>query len=480
MEHSYLVEVLKTLSPDELQDFSLFLANPQFQSKQQFEEIQILFDIILVEIQDGADTTLSKEVIFSKVFPMSDFVAGKLEKLMAKLNKLLRQYLLTQHYFRKDNGVQNQLDMIEILEKRGLEARKVHAIHKLARQQNSTQKRGKYYFFFQSRLEHLIHSHESKYNQLKSDLNIPNVVQHNDIFHHLIRLELLNRFLIQQRPAQLEVEEPIRLALEENTVPQRYLDSSIELRIQYKVFQLLHTSTPKRIDIEVLLELIQQNSDNLTEETVQDTYTYLRNFCVILINSGLTDLLPVLHAIQKENLERGYLYYLGKLSPSSFLSIVVIAIRVKQFEWLEQFLETHQEKIIGDNESQDLFRLNKAIYLFAVQQFEPALDMLPEKIDQMDYHLMSKRLEIKIYYEIQSELLQYKLDAFKMYVSRASKKFMSDNLRKRNADFVNIIYQIIQSLPGDQARVERLLQRIEDKKSVTDRDWLLEKVAELG
>jgi hypothetical protein len=127
-----------------------------------------------------------------------------------------------------------------------------------------------------------------------------------------------------------------------------------------------------------------------------------------------------------------------------------------------------------------LYRINRALYLFALQEFEQALEVLPEKVDEVVYHLMARRLEIKIYYETQSELLQYKLDAFKMYVSRASKKFLSDNLRKRNADFVNLLYQIMQSPPGDPARFERLLQRVETKKWAADRDWLLEKVRELG
>lgn len=480
MERSYLIEVLQTLSQDELQDFALFIASPQFRTKRQFEEMQLLFDAIVARILDNPDATLDKQVIYNIVFPDSEFVDGKLDKLMVELNKLLRQYLLIQYYFRPENEVQTQLDMIAILELRNLESKKLQAIQKLARQQASTNQKGTEYFYHQSRLERVIHDHETQYNQLKSDLNIPNVVQNIDVFHYLNRLEMLNRFLIQQRPAQLQVEEPVRQALEESTVPQRYLDYSVELRIRYKVFLLLRSNAPTRTDFEELLHMLRQHRSELAEDTVKESYTYLRNLCVMMINSGTLDLLPVLHAIQKDNLENGDFYYQGRLSPSSFISMVVTAIRIKEFEWVGQFLETHQDKIIGDNESQDLFRMNKALHLFAMQQFDDALDMLPEKIDEVVYHLMARRLEIKIYYETQSELLQYKLDAFKMYVSRASKKFLSDNLRKRNADFVNLLYQIMQSPPGDPTRVERLFQRIEDKKWVADRDWLLEKVSELS
>ncbi len=480
MERSYLIEVLQTLSPDELQDFARFLASPQLQSNRQFKEMQALLDAIRVRIEDATNSEFDKWQVYNLVFPDSGFVEGKLEKLMTELNKILRQYLLIQYYFRPENEVQTQMDLINILEIRGLESRKVQTMQKLARQQQSVLQRQSDYYLHQSRLERLVHDHQSKYNIAKDDLNIPNVVENLDIFHHLSRLEMLNRFLLQQRLAQLEVEEHIKLALTESVVPQRYLSLSTELRIRNMVFQLLCAELPKRTDFETLLDILRQSNAELTEESQKEIYTYLRNFCVMLINSGATDLLSVLHSIQKENLERGYLYHQGNLPPSAFLSVVVIAIRVKQYEWLEQFLASHQDKIIGDNETQDLFRLNQALYLFAIEQYDAAMDLLPEKMDHVDYHLMARCLEIKIYYETQSDLLQYKLDAFRMFLSRASKKFLSDNQRKRNANFVNLVYQIIQSPQGDKARAERLLQRVQKKRSVTERDWLLEKVAELG
>ncbi|MCC6459901.1 MAG: hypothetical protein IT260_05505, partial [Saprospiraceae bacterium] len=92
----------------------------------------------------------------------------------------------------------------------------------------------------------------------------------------------------------------------------------------------------------------------------------------------------------------------------------------------------------------------------------------------------ARRLEIKIYYEQASELLPYKVDAFKMFISRASQKFLSAQLRQRNADFANLVYQLMQTAPADRKRAERLLLRIQEKKWVADRDWLLEKARALG
>ncbi len=93
---------------------------------------------------------------------------------------------------------------------------------------------------------------------------------------------------------------------------------------------------------------------------------------------------------------------------------------------------------------------------------------------------MARRLELKIYYELQSELLPSKIDAFKMYISRAGNKTFSPNLSELFTNFGNFVLQLSQSLPGDKKRSEQLISRIEAKKLVGERGWLLEKARELG
>jgi hypothetical protein len=75
--------------------------------------------------------------------------------------------------------------------------------------------------------------------------------------------------------------------------------------------------------------------------------------------------------------------------------------------------------------------------------------------------------------------LTYKIDAFKMYLSRGNKKVLSDENYEMNSNFVNIVYQLNQSHPGDALRKSIILQRIDEKKQLIAKDWLIEKVREL-
>lgn len=82
---------------------------------------------------------------------------------------------------------------------------------------------------------------------------------------------------------------------------------------------------------------------------------------------------------------------------------------------------------------------------------------------------------MKIYYELGSDLLPYKISAFKMYLSRTSKKTISPLTWEQNSNFVNLLFQLYSSEPGNKERKRKLHERILEKNSIADREWLLEK-----
>lgn len=171
-----------------------------------------------------------------------------------------------------------------------------------------------------------------------------------------------------------------------------------------------------------------------------------------------------MHELYIDNLERGYLHYEGKLSPSRFLAISQNALKIKQYEWTKNFIEKHKNQIYSENKNQDCYQYIKSNYLFAIGKYNECLDTLPPTSPIVDYLLLGKRLELKALYELQSDLLSYKLDAFKMFLSRTSQKLLSDTQRQIHIDFANFLTQLVSSLPGDQNRADRVIKRIKETK----------------
>jgi hypothetical protein len=163
------------------------------------------------------------------------------------------------------------------------------------------------------------------------------------------------------------------------------------------------------------------------------------------------------------------------LSANSYLNIVQIAIRAHEISWAKSFTIEFKEKIHGSEKDDFFYRLNLANCLFAENKFEEALDTLPEESPTSYYHLMTRRLELKAYYELDSDLLVYKMDSFRKYIERTAPKSIAENLRTMNLNFIYILNQLSQSPPKDKARSEKILNRIEEKKLICDRAWLIEK-----
>lgn len=481
MEQSQFIELLKTLNPVEKEQILLFSTNSYFNNGRFRTHIIPLFEICLSHPWGSKDKNLNKKEVFALIFPKQAFVDGKLEKLMVEAHKLLRTFLLIQYYCREDNDFDQTLDFSEILRSRGLVDRHEQILTRLKKKQEGTLYKDSTFYFKQIKLETSVHYIESLNNQRKGDLNIPQLLGTIEGFYHSRRVALLNRYLLQQKVTTLDIPEVIQSNLEGWHVPQRYLTESASLQINYKIFSLLQKEQPELEDIQTLVNLLQLHEKNLDWENLQEFYTYLRNFCVmiLMVDPDNGKVIYLLHDIYKDNLERRFMHYEGKIVPSRFMAIAENALKIKQFDWVHQFIELYKLEIYGENETQDIYRLNKAFYLFAIGKYSECLDHIPDTSPFNDYLLKGKRLELKALYELHSDLLSYKLDAFKMFISRTSSKLLSADLRRKNQDFANLMHQIIYTMAGDGTRAERVIKRIKEKKQAMEWHWLLDKAKTL-
>ncbi len=481
MEQSQLVELIRTLQPAEIEKIRSFAAIPFFNNGRMKAQVVPLLDICLTHPWNGSPQMLKKIHIFEKLFPNQKYVEGKLEKVMVEAHKVVRAGLLVLHYFRKENEFNQAFDFAETIRIRGLDVRYSQQLVRLQKVQAESPLKSTSSYFHQFLLENAKHEEDSFHNQVKGDLNVPKALQALEHYYHLYRLSLLNRFLLQQKVANLEVSDSIISILEENMVPERCLVGEPPIIVTYMIFGLLRKERPEPSDIRSLFDLLLSYEKKLDTESLREFYTYLRNMCVLVLimSPEHEEINFTLHELYKDNLKRGFLHYEGKIHPSRYLAISENASRVKNYEWALDFIEKRRHEVIGENESQDIYRLNLANYFFGMGHFSNCLANIPPTSPFVDYLLHGKRLELKALYELRSDLLPYKLDAFKMFLSRTSQKLLSETQRQIHSDFANLLHQLIYSKPADPKRSEVLIKRIQEKKQAAEWRWLLEKAKAL-
>jgi len=104
MEHTQLIELIGILKTEEKEQIRQFAALPFFNQGKMKAYVPLLLEICLTYSEHKSQLVgLEKKDVFALLFPGQEFVEGKLEKVMVEAHKIVRTFLLAQHYFHKNN-----------------------------------------------------------------------------------------------------------------------------------------------------------------------------------------------------------------------------------------------------------------------------------------------------------------------------------------------------------------------------------------
>jgi hypothetical protein len=480
MKNTLLVETLKLLAAEDLDEFMLFLKS-EFNNRSKLRvELLRLFGY-LQPLYPHFDTTMThKEVLYPIAFPGTPVYAGKIEKLIGELYKLLKDFLLWKHYQDQEGQFNRALDWVKVIRSLNDSVNYESSLAQVEKSVFEKKEESPILYFQKFLLEYERHEWMSQINRGRNDLNLNKALMSLYTFYEIYKLEFLNQLYLQQKLTQFEVSEIIV----------NYIDTGVEsgidkntvviADISSKIYELLKKEQPNQADFEYLLDNLRKQEQVLAPATLKSYFAHLRNICTILINTGHTELQTVQLYLYKDNLSRGYLYFEGKLHITTLANVTRIAIRSGEVDWALDCVESHKNKLFGDVDTHEYYLVNKANCLFEKKEYEQVLDHLPNSSPNISYHLIARRLELMCYYELKSELLFSKMEAFKVYIWRVSEKILSDAVRDANKNFINLLIQLVSIPTNDQSKRERLEKRILEKKRVAEIRWLLAKVRDGG
>lgn len=480
MENSDLYLILKTLTANELNELFSF-AQIDFIAKGRYRnQSKILLEMLREHILAEKKSDFDKETVFQKLFPDQTVSVGQIERVMHELLQIVRQFLLFRDYFSEANDLNRQIRFATILRSRGLENKAMIQINQVSKQLSDIVVKGTKHYRTKFDASWLHYSISSQNTKWKDDLQIPTVIAHLDHFYYSQKLSLINHYLVLNAVSRIgnAVE-----GLPENmivSINPDYLSSESYILISYKIYSLLSQPMQTKEGFEELLALLNRYEPEMDKETVSMSYGFLRNYCIFLIRAGHYEMNAPLFSIMIDNLQKGYFYYEGKLALGSYQNIANVALRVGAFDWAYQFTHEHKNLTFGTEEEKDeTYHLIMAQYYHGKKDFDTAITFLPQNSHNLQRLLSIKTLEIMIYYDQNADLFQHKLDAFKMFINRSSKKTISDENGERHANFINFMAQIGNSAPGDVARANKIIGRIKAKDHVAEKEWLLKKAEEI-
>lgn len=481
MRESNLIELFKTLNIKELKEFFLFLDSPYFDRGKYRKEVKIMFEILAKHASNGWETAdLGKEKIYKKVFPGAAFVEGRLEKVMVEFSKSLRNFLLAQRYLSEENWQNTQADFIEILQERGLDERAEQVVRPLLHDLMQEKIKNADLYFKIYKIYSLYYTIKAQRNTWREDLHIGQTLRYLGLYYFDNRLRLLNHYLVLNNIGKVNAGINIEKEIEILNLYNINNEESPSTHVLKKIFELFCIKDRSIEALENLLGLLNKYEYSLSDLDKKTFFSFVRNYCMYLIKTNYSEkVAPIYYHILKDNLSKGYFYHNNQISPGVFFNMCLHACRAGDFIWVYEFIDSHRNRIMGDDEQFSYYNLALSNYFFYQKKFEDSLDYLPRSLMNIDYHMTARCIEVMNYYELGSDLLNYRLDAFKMYLSRGNNKLIASELYENTNNFVNLLYQIIQSRPKDPKRKDILLERIQEKPQLAFRDWLIAKVKEL-
>jgi hypothetical protein len=317
------------------------------------------------------------------------------------------------------------------------------------------------------------------HNDKKGDINLPATIRSLDKFYIITKLEYCCNFFMRSASTQLSVQESFFL-LEEvlETARSHYFNEPVIQALYYSIQLLRHNDNHAQEYYQQLKIVLDSFSESFSPRLLETLHSYMRKYIANRYNHGDNACLPELFDLFKNHIRLGTVYKDGRFILASALqNIVAVAVRLGEHEWATNFLREHKDRIIGADDVESIYQFNLATCYFHRGDFKTAERHLANhQFREVYYKLAARRLEIKLYYETKSVLLDARLDAFKVFVHEL-KSLLPPDMIEPNNHFADLMRQILTPKTlGNRNRINKLIKKMEIQKAVAEREWLLQKL----
>ena len=482
-----LVAILSTISPEDRRRMCLFLESPYFTDGKDTGKEKLLIEHIIgaLSAQETSGPALEAEYIYKLLYPGRSFTPATMNNLIVQALAKVRQFIDAEMALRGLRPMASRrLHLDFFLDKGDLDLCDKY----LKRLERETERKNSW-----DDLDFLLawQAEDAKANYLgmlasaTRDFNLKENLQALDDFYLIQRLNTLTTLF------NLNSITPI-LSTEERKAYIQSIDACCEspifraplVELSRMVLLFFHEEDEQAEVIFLhFMELLSEYERDLSPFHVRRMESFAYNFCVrrYHIDRYKNIFLSLFQRqIQPERLAQNH-----SILANEVLSWVKSALVMQQFDWVKTFLEAHRHRVRGSASSEDYYQFNMALYHFEKGEFEKVRPILTRPMfHEMNYKILFKTLEIKIFYEEGPEsydLLESKLQNLKVSLSRETKMTSDKAVRyRRFVNFVLQMHNLRQKDSTDQRRLSKILKAVRSDESVAEGNWIIRKLNALA
>lgn len=464
MYTSDLYIVFSSLTGVEKRSFSTFLQSPYFNQKQKVID---LWQYLLKNHQHGA-TAFKKQKVYEVLFLGETYNDKTMRHLMSWLLKSLEQFLAYSEY--KTTPVSETLHLAKVYKDRKLGKLFQKSINR-AEKQLEKMDRGQDYFHNKYLLES--EKYDLAEGQTRNKEN--NLIEMTAALDkHLLLSKLKQASILRSHQFVIKAEYDfslVELLLEYiKTSPYK---NEPGINAYYNCYLALTNNSTTAF--QQLKESIQEKGFPLYIEDIKTLYFSCINFCIRNLNTGGTQYIREVFELYQFGLSDDLLIIEGVLSSFTYNNITSAGLKLKEFNWLENFIHEYKIKL-PPRQKESTFTYNLARLRFRQKNYDQAMKLLHE-VDERDLllNLDAKVMLLKLYYELDEyDALSSLLASFKVMLTR--KKVLGYH-KTHYSNIIKFTNRLLNLKPRDQKAHDKLENDIRTAEVLQEKEWLLEQLA---
>lgn len=479
MKDSKSYIALSALNIYELNRFKKFIHSPYFNVNQNLIK---LFELYNDEIrfENSDQVQLTKEYVWTYVFPAETYNDVKLRKLNSDFLRLLEQFLAQEQF--QNNPLHRANYLLKALSAKQIETLYKSSISTARRLSNQQLDRTASYYYYQYQIEKNLFGLTTEFDKKsniksnKINLNIDRIAYNLDLFYLCEKIKYYCTLLTWKNVLNFDAD----VSFIEDTIRQ-IQDIDYEkvppLSIYYQIY-LTHVEPNEEKHFYKLKELINQFLEVFPHVEANGIYEASLNYCVAKVNSGNQDYFKEMFDLFEYGLKSEILITNGKLDPANFRNIAITALRLGKYDWTEDFINDYKH-VLDPRYRQNAVVFNSARLETYRKNFDKVIELLREvTFEDLVYELSSKALQIVAYYELDEyEVLLSFLSSFNTFLRRNTK--IPDRRKNNYKKLIYFTRKLMKLTPRMKIDIEKLKTEINESDNFADKPWLLEKIAEL-
>lgn len=462
MIQSKLIQLLQTFSTEEWRLFNEFVASPFFNKKKDL----ISFCTYLKQLAPNfPPKKTQKNKIYKAVFPNKQYDEKHLSYLMNYLLELAEQFLGWK--LMKEKKTVLGLNSLAALADRKLLKHYNQKYRKMIKLINDQQTQDDHFYLNQFMVSEIAAKEFEKRMVRTFNQHFQEGVDHLDHFYFLHKLKYSCEMIDRQQVLAVNydlhfLEETKAYILQKENIPP-------DIEIYLNVIMMLTEENADPYFLQ-LKKSFQQNFNVFPRASRKDIYFYLINFCLRKIRKGEKKYVAEALDIYWDGIQNETLFEQGFLSPWTFTNVVKLALRLERYDWIQDFIWKNESKMEESFRENALYYNLSELYYYT-KNYEKALEHLNQvKFSDLNYHLGSRVILIKIYFETnESHALTSLIASFTIFLKR--NKNISNNLRQTYLNFCDLLNQILRK---KATKSDDIKLKIQETPLLTDRQWLMD------